>query len=42
VFGQARRRKTFRFYDQFATILAIAFAAAVLIAATMWALSQAA
>lgn len=41
VLGRPRRRPVFRYYDQFATVLAIAFAAAVLLAAVMWALAQA-
>lgn len=41
VFGRPRRKAAFRYYDQFATVLAIAFGAAVLIAACMWALSLA-
>ena len=41
VFGRPRRRPTFRYYDQFATVLALAFAAAVMYAAYLWALAEA-
>ena len=40
VFGRPIRRPTFRYYDQFALVLAVACAAALLIAAVMWAMDQ--